>query len=190
MVLTPMRFKNYVWPHNPRVYEIGYERTMASHKVPGGLYVLQSLGRTNRVMRGEGEFVGEGAYDEFKKLATVFYEESPGMLVHPVWQNAKAWLVKLSLQQEPREDYVRYSFEFWECYEGYDTAVRPATLATGVLSPAGSGVIGRAVYTVKAGDTLLGIANAAGVEKSTLMALNPGIRNPNLLETGSKIYLT
>lgn len=190
MVLTPMRFKNYVWPHNPRVYEIGYERAMASHKVPGGFYVLQSLGRTNRVLRGEGEFVGEGAYDEFKKLATVFYEESPGLLVHPVWQSARAWLVKLSLQQEPREDYVRYSFEFWECYEGYDTAARPVTLASGVSTPIGNSNVGRAVYTVKAGDTLLSIARAAGVEKSTLLALNTGIKNPNLLQVGSRIYLT
>ena len=111
------------------------------------------------------------------------------MLVHPVWQSAKAWLVKLHLLQEPRADYVRYSFEFWECYEGYDTAVRPATLAAGALSPPGAGEIGRAVYTVKAGDTLLSSANATGTDKSTLMALNPGIRNPNLPEVGSKIYL-
>ena len=56
-----MRYKDYVWPHNPRVYSIDYERKMAVNKVPFGTYHLQDLGRTRRVMRGEGEFAGEGA---------------------------------------------------------------------------------------------------------------------------------
>ena len=84
MILSPMRFKNFVWPHNPRVYSITYERKIAVHKIPFGRHHLQSLGQTRRVLRGEGEFVGEGAYDTFKQLATVFYEETPGVLAHPV----------------------------------------------------------------------------------------------------------
>lgn len=50
-----MRYKEYVWPHNPRVYSIDYERIMAVNKVPFGLYYLQDLGRTRRVMKGEGD---------------------------------------------------------------------------------------------------------------------------------------
>ena len=73
-----MRYKDYVWPHNPRVYSIEYERSMGAWKVPFGRYQLQDLGPGHRVMRGEGEFVGEGAYEEFKRLATVFYSEGPG----------------------------------------------------------------------------------------------------------------
>ena len=75
MILAPMRFKGFVWPHNPRVYSITFERKLATHKIPFGLHYLQSLGQTRRVLRGEGEFVGERAYDTFKELATVFYEE-------------------------------------------------------------------------------------------------------------------
>ena len=26
MTLSPMRYKGYTWPHNPRVYSIDYER--------------------------------------------------------------------------------------------------------------------------------------------------------------------
>ena len=29
MKLTPMRYKNFVWPHNPRIYSIDYARKMA-----------------------------------------------------------------------------------------------------------------------------------------------------------------
>ena len=94
----------YVWPHNPRVYTIEYKRTMGARKVPFGRYHLQDLGPAQRVMRGEGEFVGEGAYGEFKKLATVFYAGGPGLLVHPVWQTSNAYFVELSLRQEPRAE--------------------------------------------------------------------------------------
>ena len=114
MILSPMRFKNFVWPHNPRVYSITYERKLAAHKIPFGRHYLQSLGQTRRVLRGEGEFVGEGAYDTFKALANVFYEEAPGVLVHPVWMTTTAWFAGLELRQEPRRDYVAYAFEFWE----------------------------------------------------------------------------
>jgi hypothetical protein len=31
MNLSPMRFKQFVWPHNPRVYTITYQRKMAAH---------------------------------------------------------------------------------------------------------------------------------------------------------------
>ena len=127
MKLERMRYKTFVWPHNPRTYAITYERKMAVNKVPFGRYYLQDLGLTRRVMRGEGEFVGEGAYDTFKELATLFYEDSPGLLVHPVWQASKAWLVGLTLGQEPRENYVKYTFEFWECCDRYETAGRWVT---------------------------------------------------------------
>lgn len=121
MKLSPMRFKNFIWPHNPRVYSITYERKMAANKIPFGRHALQSLGQTRRVFRGEGEFVGEGAYNTFKQLATVFYEETPGALIHPVWVATTAWFVGLELEQEPRSDYVRYSFEFWEVVGGKET---------------------------------------------------------------------
>ena len=64
MELTPMQYKGYVWPHNPRTYEIRYQRQVAVHKVPFGRYAMQDLGLTRRVMTGEGAFCGEGAYEE------------------------------------------------------------------------------------------------------------------------------
>ena len=122
MKLASMRYKSFVWPHNPRVYSIEFERAMALNKIPFGRYVLQNLGLTRRVMRGEGEFQGADAYEQFKKLATVFYEETPGTLVHPLWDTTTAWLVELRLEQEPRPDYVKYSFTFWE--EGLKVTIK------------------------------------------------------------------
>ncbi len=195
MNLSPMRFKNYVWPHNPKVYEIGFHRNVAVHHVPFGRDVLESMGMERRILRGEGEFSGPGAYQEFQRLATVFYEETPGILVHPVWQTAKAWFVELRVKQEPREDYVAYSFEFWDCYDGYRTGIAAAAArptgsgnaAAAVNKPSGSSA--QQYYTVVKGDTLYAIANRAGMSLSALTALNPQIRNINLIHPGDRVRI-
>lgn len=175
-----MRYKDYVWPHNPKTYTIEYERKLAAHKVPFGRYYLQDLGLTRRVMKGEGEFVGEGAYDEFRKLAAVFYEEGAGLLVHPVWQSTTAYFVDLQLTQEPSADYVRYSFTFWETYEGYGAQLKTSSAIAASAS-------GSQYYTVVSGDTMWKIANAYGLTLSELVALNPQIKNPNLITPGEQV---
>jgi len=40
MRLTPMRYKDYTWPHNPEVYQVECRREVAALKVPFGGYVL------------------------------------------------------------------------------------------------------------------------------------------------------
>ena len=188
LILAPMRYKSYTWPHNPRVYSIDYERKMAVHKVPFGYYHLQDLGRTRRVMEGEGEFVGEGAYAQFGQLANLFYEEGPGLLIHPVWQAASAYFVALRLEQEPLPNYVRYSFAFWEDADYYSGEIQ--TTVTGEAETAGEALPSggsSSVYRVAQGDTLWGIARQFGLSLETLVALNPQIKNPNLIRPGDEV---
>ena len=182
--LSPMRFKNYIWPYNPKTYEIAYQKQVVSHKVPFGNYILQNMGRTNQILRGTGEFIGADAYAQFKKLATVFYEETPGMLIHPVWQISKAYFVALSLKQAPREDYVSYSFEFWE-HSPIIKSVRRTDSDTIVGSNTGDAE--ENWYTVVSGDNLWNIANRYGMTLDALLVLNPQIKNPNLIYPGDKI---
>ena len=191
MRLSPMRYKDFVWPHNPRTYVIEYERVMAVNKVPYGRYQLQDLGPTRRILRGEGEFVGEDAYRTFQSLATVFYQEGPGLLVHPVWQCANAYFVELSLAQEPRADYVRYTFTFWESYDDY---VERLTPVGGTYASAGGGTrTGNNTadtgiwHTVRRGESLWAIARQYGLSLGALIALNPQIKNPNLIYVGQKV---
>lgn len=189
MILAPMRYKTFVWPHNPRVYSIEYKRKVAVNKVPFGRYYLQDLGITRRVMQGEGEFVGPEAYETFKQLASLFYENSPGVLIHTLWQTSNAYFVGLTLQQEPRADYVKYTFEFWECYDFYDTAGSAVTAAA-ALSAGEGGSAQAGQHTVAQGETLWGIASRYGVTLEQLLAWNPAIRNPNQLAVGQKVQVS
>lgn len=182
MELTPMRYKNYIWPHNPRVYTIDYERVMAENKVPYGLYHLQDLGRTRRVMRGEGEFMGPDAYAQFGALANVFYDPGAGELIHPLWQAAKVHFVELSLKQEPRPDYVSYTFTFWEDLEYYDTK-----LGTQEHSDHTGQTAEQKLHTVVRGDTLWAIAKQYGTTLEQILKLNPHIKNPNLIRAGQEV---
>ena len=189
MILSPMRFKNFVWPHNPRGYSITYERKSAVHKIPFGRHYLQSLGQTRRVLKGEGEFVGEGAYDKFKELATVFYEETPGTLVHPVWVTTTAWFAGLELRQEPRRDYVAYSFEFWEVISDSTTGLTAVAASPGGAADSTAGTAQEEWHTVVKGDTLWELSLRYGVELSRLIDLNPDIRNPNLIYVGQRVRI-
>ena len=186
MALTPMQYKGYVWPHNPRTYRITYQRQVAVQKVPFGRYALQDLGLTRRVMEGEGEFFGPEAYDEFRKLASVFYQEGPGMLIHPVWQASQAYFVLLELAQQPLENYVRYRFAFWETSPLDTSLIR----VSGGSGSAGTGTkTASSYYTVKRGDTLWGIANTYGVTLTALLNVNPQIKNPNRIAVGERVTL-
>lgn len=183
MELTPMRYKDYVWPHNPRIYTIDYERSMVENKVPYGLYHLQDLGRRHRVMRGEGEFAGPDAYAQFGALANVFYSQGPGMLIHPLWQAAKAYFVELKLKQEPRPDYVSYSFAFWEDLEYYDSALREET------HPEIQGGSDALIHKVVKGDTLWVLSKRYGVTLERILQLNPQIKNPSLIRVGQEVRI-
>lgn len=188
MDLSPMRYKGYTWPHNPRVYSIDYERKMAVHKTPFGLFRLQDLGRTNRIMEGEGEFVGEDAYEQFGQLANVFYDGGPGLLIHPLWQAANAYFVSLRLEQEPRPDYVRYSFSFWEDDSWYTgLAVQDTALGQDGSLQEEMGAGDAAYHQVVKGDTLWELAVRYGLSLAELIALNPQIKNPNLVQVGEEV---
>lgn len=185
MRLVPMRYKTFIWPHNPKSYQIDFERPVAVHKVPFGRHCIQDLGMGGRVMKGEGEFVGEDAYDQLKALATVFYQDGPGLLIHPVWQSSNAYFTQLKLLQEPTPDYVRYSFTFHEGYSRYDLGLQ----ALKTDEEQETELAALRVHTVVKGETLWGIARRYGVALAEVIAANPWLKNPNLIHVGDKVVI-
>jgi len=193
MRLTSMRYKDFTWPHNPEIYAVEYRRQVVAHKVPFGRCVLQDLGCTYRILRGEGVFAGEGAYQQFRELTEVFQESGPGLLVHPVWQAERVYFVELKVEEKPLPDYVRYSFTFWEDWSGYSgglTESNDGGTVSRTSSQTGTGAEEAAAYlTVQKGDTLWGIAKRYGVTLAALIAANPQIKNPNLIYPGDRVRL-
>lgn len=188
--LLPMRYKNYTWPHNPELYTVEERRRIAVHKIPFGRCVFQELGGAYRILRGEGVFAGEDAYDQYRELEAVFRAGGPGQLVHPVWRTQRAYFVSLRLTEEPLPDYIRYSFEFWEdCgdYNGGLTQNNEGNFA--LLDPEPSYDDGRMVHIVKKGDNLWTLARTYGVSLTDLIRANPQIKNPNLIYPGNEVRI-
>ena len=106
--------------------------------------------------------------------------------MHPLWQTANAYFVSLRLEQEPRPDYVRYSFEFWED-SGQQVELKQVTSEQEQEQP--KPAADAPYHTVVQGDTLWGISRRYGVSLEKLLELNPFIKNPNLIRMGEKVRL-
>ena len=169
-----MRYKSFIWPNDPRTYTLSCQRQTALHKIPMGGFVVQDLGRTGTVMRGEGEFFGAGAYDTFRRLLQVFQQQGPGLLLHPMWQTGRAYFTRLQLTQEPRSNYVAYAFEFCEASDGAQRA---------------SGAQAKGYYVMQEADTLWSVAQRYDLSVRQLLAMNPEIANPNRVRAGQKVRI-
>lgn len=166
-----MRYKTFTWPNDPRTYTLSCERQTAVHKIPMGGFVVQELGRTGTVMRGEGEFFGKNAYESFRQLQAVFQTPGEGLLVHPLWQTTRAYFTELRLTQEPRADYVAYAFTFCEGTGGESGAA---------AAPSG-------YYVLREADSLWAVAQRYALTMPQLLAMNPEIANPNRVRAGQKV---
>lgn len=173
--MLSMRFGSFVWPNNLRTYTISCKRQTAVHKVPMGGFVVQDLGRTATVMKGEGEFFGANAYSTFLELQAVFQKGGRGTLVHPVWQTAGAYFTELELTQEPRDDYVAYRFTFCEAPGAAEEAAGDEEMN------------GQRFYELREGQTLWTVSNAYGLSMTELLRLNPQIAKPNEVQSGTRV---
>ncbi len=106
-----LSYKTFVWPRNPQTYQESSTRKAKYHTADGITY-YDGMGDLQRVIRGSGVFFGEGAFDTFKQLVLLMEEKTAGNLEHPVWGIRYCYFTGLELTQEPRENYVSYSFEF------------------------------------------------------------------------------
>lgn len=106
-----LKYKSFVWPNDPHTYREELYREPL-YTTQNGETSYSGMSATHRRITGSGAFFGENAYEHFKDLLETAEESTAGELIHPVWGSRHCYLTKLEMTQEPREDFVSYSFEF------------------------------------------------------------------------------
>lgn len=112
--MDKIMYKTFLWPRNPEYYTVSYNRELVYNQETEAGQTAEMLGELRRTITGNGVFSGEGAWEDFQNLAALCEDAEAGWLVHPVWGRIFAFLVKLEMTQEPRENYISYSFQFLE----------------------------------------------------------------------------
>lgn len=112
--MDKLQYKTFLWPTNPERYHVSYSREPQYIKTEEGETVFTGMGPLLRTITGSGAFTGEDAYFNFRKLAAMMNPVTPGRLTHPIWGSISAYLTDLTLSQEPKENYVAYTFTFRE----------------------------------------------------------------------------
>lgn len=112
--MDKLSYKSFTWPENPERYRVESCREPEYHTDESGVVIFDGLGERQRTVTGSGCFMGSGAYANFKKLEALTGEKTAGKLVHPVWGTMTAFLTELTMEQEPKENYVAYTFTFRE----------------------------------------------------------------------------
>lgn len=113
-ILSPMRYKTFTWPNNPRECKYSASKSYAKHKYPELAGVeIEDMDGDAVIITGDGEFFGPNAYTNWKNLLAIFNEHGVGEFFHPLYTDIqKALMTKLEMTVEPRQDYVAYTFEF------------------------------------------------------------------------------
>ena len=173
MNLNVMKFKNYVWPHNPSTINVSVKRDLKEVMIPFKGSVIQDYGREKRIVSGSGQFFGDDCIEQFDSLFFVFKQGGRGYLSLPGMDSFLAAFKELKLVGNSMPNVLTYSFEFWEELTSNMTDLD----------------LREDFYTVMDGDTLWSIAAKFEIPVETLLALNTNIKSPNQLVPGEKVRL-
>mgnify|MGYP002611349283 CR=1 FL=1 len=92
--------------------EIGGKRIGTTSSLELAQAAFDAMGDEKLTITGTGAFFGDDAFVQFKKLAKLFKETTPGNLEHPIWGIRYCYLTGLEMTQEPKDNYVSYRFTF------------------------------------------------------------------------------
>ncbi len=171
-----MKYKDYIWPRNPRNISVVSENNVKEVEIPKNGSVYQDYGRKKRIVQGEGEFCGKGCFEQYRDLFNLFTSSSGGgYLVVPNLDPFFSIFKSLKLIGDPSPNIVNYSFVFWEDIK--DIYRREKKIKTDF-------------YIADGTETLWNISLIYDLDVKDLLELNPFVKDPNeILSKGKRIWL-
>lgn len=166
-----MSYRDFIFPVNPRVIRISRSKNIGVGITPYGTDSVKELGGGHRVVKGEGEFFGNGAVNDFLGLKRAFEKGGGGMLYIPSQKPFYALAKSLELTASDIEGAVGYSFCFIESFEnaGEDFPL---------------------VFTGDGKTCLWNLADAFDIAAENLVSMNPHIKRPDIpVAVGERVRL-
>ncbi|MEE0060699.1 MAG: LysM domain-containing protein [Acutalibacteraceae bacterium] len=109
-----MRFMGYTLYHNPHTLTVTSSANILQQNVFMSTAVVHNVGNNATIVKGEGVFYGESAFEQYMQLKHLYNTCKAGVLsvsdINPMY----AYLSELKLKCTPVDDYVEYTFAFTE----------------------------------------------------------------------------
>ena len=168
-----MRFLGFTLHHNPSKIEVSDVSELSENLIIGGLPFVCCNGEKAAVLRGEGVFYGENAFEQYLELRDLYKNGTAGALSVSGIRPFYAFLAKLGLKCMPVDNMVEYSFTFLEAPN-----IVPNENSTAPV-----------FYIAADGQDLWDISGITGISVDTLVMLNPQFKSPCEVSDGDKIRI-
>lgn len=107
-----MRYRGYVWRHNPYKLSFFDEKSTAEILPPFSSSDIRVFSEKPCVIKGEGELFGEDCVEQYNRLKALFYEHDEGILSIEDAGSFYVAFVDLSMLSEPKDNILSYAFTF------------------------------------------------------------------------------
>ena len=112
--MTNLRFKDYIFRHNPRKIVTRYQQKTAVSLCYGFGQTVQQLGKGITVVEGEGELFGPDAMEQFFVLRKLAEQGGSGILSGAGLEPMKAVFEDLQMVGRGGDQTITYIFRFVE----------------------------------------------------------------------------
>ena len=167
-----MRFDGMTLHHNPHTLYVSDSVTVDKEFNAELSAVVKQNGKNPTIVKGEGVFYGENAFEQYLKLKALCEKGSCGILsvsgIYPFY----ALLYDLKLTCKSIENVVEYVFYFVEVPYGKEISTFPQ------------------YCIVEENQDLWDISEKHGIAIEKLIACNPQISSLNSVSAGDKIFLS
>lgn len=165
-----MKFKDYTFLSNPSKLEIAASTNVRSKPIFGKSSSVSNVSVNPIIVKGSGEFYGDGAEEGCYYLQHLLRCKCSGILLLPSSGSLTAYLTEFSFSRDACKGGVLYSFTFTEdCSDKEESR--------------------RFHYTVAAdGENAFDIAGRCGVSVSVIMAKN-SFKTPFSINSGDRVVL-
>ena len=110
--MANLSFGSITWRHDPTTFSVSGRRTPHYSKAQDGTVSFSGMGSVECRISGTGVFLGRDAWKDYLALEKQLDAAAPTALTHPRWGSCKAYLSELKMTEEPKNEYISYSFTF------------------------------------------------------------------------------